>query len=170
MRYTIDPERSRVWIEATSSLHPIHTGTAGLEGFVDLELDPSGRVDLRAAVTGELSLPVRRLTSGHPLEDRELLKRIDVRRHPTIDGVLQALEPSGEEGSYLVSGVVSFRGVSRPHRDTMTIGALDDRTVTLAGSSRFDVRHFGMEPPRVLLLRVDPEVRVRVEILATTPD
>jgi hypothetical protein len=38
-RYTIIPERSRVWIDARSSVHPIHSTTDGLEGFVDLHAD-----------------------------------------------------------------------------------------------------------------------------------
>ena len=29
----------------------------------------------------------------------------------------------------------------------------------------FDIREFGMEPPRILMLKVEPEVTVRVEIL-----
>jgi hypothetical protein len=38
-RYTIIPERSRVWIDARSSVHPIHSTADGLEGFVDLDAD-----------------------------------------------------------------------------------------------------------------------------------
>jgi hypothetical protein len=38
--------------------------------------------------------------------------------------------------------------------------------VTLAGRSTFDIRDFGMEPPRILMLKVQPEVAVRVEIVA----
>ena len=30
----------------------------------------------------------------------------------------------------------------------------------------FDIRDFGMEPPRILMLKVQPEVTVRVEIVA----
>ncbi len=48
----------------------------------------------------------------------------------------------------------------------MTIDKLDDKTIRLAGSSRFDVRDYGLEPPRILTLKVEPEVDVRVEILA----
>ena len=48
----------------------------------------------------------------------------------------------------------------------MTIGAVDEQTIQLAGKSQFDIREFGMEPPRVLLLKVSPEVDVRVEIFA----
>ncbi len=93
-------------------------------------------------------------------------KRIDARRYPTIDGVLDKMERLGDDGSYGVSGEITFRGVSRHHRDEMTIHALDDETVQLAGRSRFDIRDFGMEPPRMLMLKVEPEVDVRVEIVA----
>jgi hypothetical protein len=36
----------------------------------------------------------------------------------------------------------------------------------LEGESTFDVRDFGMEPPKILMLRVHPEVNVRVQIFA----
>ena len=43
---------------------------------------------------------------------------------------------------------------------------MDDRTIRLTGASDFDIRDFGMEAPKVLLLKVEPEVQVRVEIYA----
>jgi polyisoprenoid-binding protein YceI len=165
-RYRIDPERSTVSIDARSSLHPIHSTTNGLEGYVDLELEPDGTVDLTAKPAGQLSLPVSRLSSGNRMEDRELQKRIDARRYPTISGVLQQMEGAGGNGSYRVSGEVTFRGVSRPHEDEMTIHAVDDHTIELAGTSRFDVREFGMAPPRILMLKVEPDVDIRVDIVA----
>ena len=166
VRYRIDPERSTVSIDARSSLHPIHSMTNGLDGYVDLELEPDGAVDLTAKPDAQLSLPVTRLSSGNRMEDRELQKRIDARRYPTINGVLEQIKRADSNGSYRVSGVVTFRGVSRPHEDEMTIHVTDDRTIELAGTSRFDIREFGMEPPRILMLRVDPEVDVRVDIVA----
>ena len=36
----------------------------------------------------------------------------------------------------------------------------------LAGETTFDMRDFGMEPPRILMLRVEPDVTVRVTIVA----
>ena len=48
----------------------------------------------------------------------------------------------------------------------MTIHAVDDQTVALAGQSRFDIREFGIEPPRILMLKVEPEVDVQVDIVA----
>jgi len=86
--YRIVPDRSRVWIDARSSLHPIHSTTDGLEGYIDLDARDGEQVDRGVQPLGKLSFPVARLSSGNPLEDRELYRRIDARRFPTIDGVL----------------------------------------------------------------------------------
>jgi hypothetical protein len=48
----------------------------------------------------------------------------------------------------------------------MRISRVDERTVQLEGRSRFDIRDFGMEPPKVLMAKVEPEVDIRVEIFA----
>lgn len=165
-RYRIVPEQSHVWFDARSSLHPIHSGTDGLEGYIEIDFAPDGAVDLAAQPSGKLSLPVSRLSSGNRIEDRELHKRIDARRYPTIEGVLDKMERSGADGSYDVSGQITFRGVSRHYKDELSVHPVDDETVQLAGKSRFDIRDFGMEPPRMLMLKVDPEVDVRVEIVA----
>ncbi|HUE06093.1 MAG TPA: YceI family protein [Acidimicrobiales bacterium] len=169
-RYAIVPDRSTVWIEARSNVHPIQSTTSGLEGFVELALGPTGSVDLADAPVGRLSLNVERLKSGNRLEDREMQKRVDARRHPRIEGVLDSVVGDGKDGRYRVSGDVTFRGVSRHHEDLMDISKVDDRTIRLAGSSRFDIRDFGMEPPKVLMLKVEPVVDVRVDILAVEDD
>jgi len=165
-RYQIVPEKSQVWIDARSSLHPIHSSTDGLEGYVDLELATDGSIDLSDKPVGKLSLAVSRLSSGNRMEDREMNKRIDARRFPSIEGVLDEMERDGNDGTYRVSGEITFRGVARTYRDQMTIQAVDDRTIKLEGKSRFDIREFGMEPPRMLMLKVEPEVDVRVDIVA----
>jgi polyisoprenoid-binding protein YceI len=165
-RYRIAPERSQVWIDARSNVHPIHSSTDGLEGYVDVEFESSGALSMAPSPAGTLSLAVSRLTSGNRLEDRELQKRIDARRYPTIDGTLGQVERNGSDGTYRGSGDITFRGVSCHHEDAMQIRALDDKTIELAGSSRFDIRKFGMEPPRMLMLKVEPEVDIRVEIVA----
>jgi hypothetical protein len=165
-RYVIVPDRSTVWIEARSNVHPIQSSTSGLQGFVELELEPTGQVDLGEAPVGRLSLAVDRLKSGNRLEDREMQKRVDAKRHPRIEGVLETVVGDGKDGSYRVSGDITFRGVARHHEDLMDISRVDERTIRLAGESHFDIRDFGMDPPKVLMLKVEPVVDVRVEIFA----
>jgi polyisoprenoid-binding protein YceI len=163
LRFAIDPDRSRVWIDASSSIHPIRSSTTGLRGWVELEV-ADGRVD-PATAHGWLELPVDRLSSGNPLNDREMKRRIDARRHPTITGELTGLERV-DGTRYLVRGDVTFRGVARSYEGDMDIAASDDGTVRLEGERVFDIRDFGMQPPRILMLRVHPEVAVRVSIEA----
>ena len=129
-------------------------------------LTPEGVIDAASRTAGQLSLAVNRLSAGHPVEDRELQRRIDASRYPKIEGVLDQIVPSGDNGNYRVSGDITFRGVARRCDDEMTVAALDADTVQLTGKSRFDIRDFGMEPPRVLMFRMEPEVGVSVEIVA----
>lgn len=165
-RYRIVPERSRLWIEAKSTLHPIHTETEGLEGHIELDTSSDGSPVFGEPPVGKLSLAVTRLRSGNILEDRELQRRIDARRFPTIDGMLTTARRVDGTQRYLVSGDLAFRGVARECRDELTVEVIDERTVKLEGQSTFDIRDFGMEPPKILLLRVEPQVSVRIEVIA----
>lgn len=164
-RYRIVPTRSRVWIEARSNVHPIHTEATGIEGWLDMDID-DGKINVDQPLLGHLEFPVDNLKSGNALEDRELQRRIDVRRYPTIVGDLKSMKQTDEPSSYIVEGDLTFRGTSRSYEDEMTVQLLDDRTVSMAGQSVFDIRDFGMDPPRILMLKVQPEVTVRVELVA----
>ena len=166
-RYRIEPERSRIWIDGRSTLHPIHSTTDGLEGFIEFDLSDDGEVVDDARPTGRLTLPSVRLSSGNSLEDRELHRRIDTQRFPTVEGVLTGIHRVGTANRYQVSGDLEFRGVSKRCEDEMTVTVIDERTIRLEGQSTFDIRDFGMQPPRMLMLKVEPEVAVRVEIVAT---
>jgi hypothetical protein len=165
-RYEIVPDRSTVWIDATSSVHPIHSEVRGVTGHVELEFGPDGDVDLRAVPTGRMELLVEKMSSGNPLNDREMRRRVEARRFPSIVGEMTGMEAAADgRGGYTVRGNVTFKGVTKAYEDCMRVAARED-LVVLEGEHRFDVRDFGMEPPRILMLKVHPEVAVRVEITA----
>ena len=77
------------------------------------------------------------------------------------------MKADGTDGRFTVAGDVAFRGVTRSYEDGMSVSRIDPETIQLDGQATFDIRDFGMEPPRILLLRVEPDVTVRVEIVAT---
>lgn len=159
-----------MWIEARSNVHPIHTEAEGIDGWLDLDItsgsDDTSRVNIDQTLLGHLEFPVDNLKSGNAFEDRELRRRIDSRRYPNITGDLKSMKQADGSSDYIVGGDLTFLGVTRSYEDTMTVAEVDDRTVTLAGASMFDIRDFGMEPPRILMLKVQPQVSVRVEIVA----
>ena len=165
-RYRIVPDQSQVWIDASSSVHPIHSHTEGLTGEVELTFGADGALDLGAPVGGGLSLSTDRLRSGNPLQDRELRRRIEATRFPTIDGELVAIAAGDEDGHYEVEGDVSFKGVANRYVGDMAIARREDGSVSLQGAASFDVRDFGMDPPKILVLQVHPVVSIRVDVLA----
>jgi len=166
-RYRIIPERSWVEIRARSNVHPIETRTVGLVGFLELALLSDGRVDLTSPASGAVSLRVANLSSGNPLQDRELRRRIDARRYPSIEGALVDMRATGTADRYVVRGDVTFRGVTRTVEDEMTVISVGDAgALEWEGEATFDVRDFGMDPPKILLFRVEPDVRVKAHIVA----
>jgi polyisoprenoid-binding protein YceI len=169
-RFRIVPERSWMWIDARSNLHGIHHRCDGLEGHVELTVTDDGVVDLTAPASGRVTFDAARLSSGNVLETRELHRRIDVRRFPTIEGTLVDLQRLDGADRYLVAGDLTFRGVTRRHRDEMRIRVVDDATLSLEGQSTFDIRDFGMAPPSLLFLKVEPMVDVRIGIVAVRDD
>jgi polyisoprenoid-binding protein YceI len=161
--FRIDPDRSKVWIEARSSMHPIHGEAEGLEGSIEAEV-AEGRIDVSGEPRIQIELPVERLRSGKKLEDAEMLRRIDARRYPRILG--ETTELKENNGRYRIRGDLTFHGVTRQVEGEVTISAPDERSLVIEGEQIFDIRDFGVEPPKILMFKVHPDVRVRVQVFA----
>jgi polyisoprenoid-binding protein YceI len=154
-RYSIEPASSQVWISGSSSVHPIHATATGLEGWVDAT---------ERELAGEVRIDVDRLKSGNGLVDRETRRRIDAARFPQIVGIVTSAEPR-DGGRFAVAGTVAFRGVECEVEGQLDI-ALRDGLLVIEGEQTFDVRDWGLEPPRLALLKVHPEVDVRIHVEA----
>jgi polyisoprenoid-binding protein YceI len=154
-RLRIVPERSRVFIDASSSVHPIHSETSSLEGWFQTEPQPGGR----------LELAVGQLGSGNPLIDREMKRRIDARRYPTIAGELTEMKATAD-GRFAARGTLTFRGVTREVEGELQVTDDGNGGAHITGSQVFDVRDFDFEPPKILMLKVHPDVTVRIDIVA----
>ena len=156
-RYDIVGEGSEVTIGATSSLHAITGHADELRGWIDLE---------GTQITGaRIELDAQRLGWGNPLLDRETRRRIDTAKHPTIVGTMTTLG-SRDDASMGLRGTIAFHGVEREVGGSVTVTTEVDGAVLIEGEQVFDVRDWGLEPPRLLMLKVDPEIRVSVRVLA----
>ncbi|HWF15702.1 MAG TPA: YceI family protein [Acidimicrobiales bacterium] len=165
-RYSFDSIRSCVWVSGRSSLHPINTETRGITGWFEASARDDGSLDLDSPISGELQLAVEKLTSGNQLYDHELRRRIDARRYPTIEGRVSRIVADGSHPRYSVTGDIVFHGKSRSFEHVMEIQIGKDE-VSLTGDYVFDIREFGMKPPSMLMIRVYPEIAVRVELYGT---
>lgn len=165
-RYEVLPGESWVWVRARSSLHPIDSESAGLAGYVEAEVLQDGSVDLSVIPKARIEMEIQRLSSGNALYDREMRRRVDSQRWPVIRGEMTSMQDGGRDGCYLVSGDVTFRGVTRRYRDEVMVSSPAPATICLQGEHTFDLREFSFDPPRIMMLRVHPEVKVRVLVTA----
>jgi polyisoprenoid-binding protein YceI len=161
-RYTFDADRSCVWINARSNLHPINSETRGIRGWVEATAQADGTLDVDS-VSGMLEVWAHRLSSGNRLYDLELRRRIDAKTYPTIAGQIIRVAAAQRPGEYLVTGDLTFHGKTRTFEHEMVI-AITDGAISLKGDYVFDIQQFNMKPPSMLMLKVYPEIAVRVEL------
>lgn len=160
-RFVVDPARSQVWIDGSSTVHPVRATATGLEGMFEADVVDGA---ISSPVSGRIEIAVERLRSGNPLVDRETRRRVDARRYPTIEG--RVTETLGVDGPRArVRGVIDFRGESRTVEGALDITPTEDG-VHIEGQQTFDVRDWGLDPPRLLALKVHPQVEVRVSVEA----
>lgn len=166
-RYELDPDASQVWIEGSSSVHPIRATATGLTGWVEVTVR-GGRTAAGSGLEGEVRIEVDRLESGNPLVDRETRRRIDARHHPEVVGTVVTAERLAPD-RFALTGDIAFRGEVCRVRGEVLVHR-DGSSLVVEGSQRLDVRDWGLQPPRVALLRVHPDIEVRIRLVARRPE
>jgi hypothetical protein len=159
------PERSVVLIEVRSSVGPISFGAIGLEGTVEAEV-AHGVLRPGTQPAAHVEIEVNGLRSGNKLYDAELMRRIDARHFPTARIDLTRTTAVGETNRFRLGGEMSFHGVRRTVEGAVSVNVVDDRRLVVTGEQVFDIRDFDVPSPTVLMLRIYPDVRVRLHVEA----
>ena len=170
-RYRFVPAESRLFIHASSSIHGISTDADGVEGSVELTIRADGSIDPTRPRRGSLRFEIARLSSGNPLYDIETERRIDARRYPLVEAALSRLDVIGPTDDATgvrcaVAGTLSFHGVSRSLDGEIEVRRLAEKALRITGERVLDVRDWDIHPPRLGLIKVHPEVQVRLEAVA----
>jgi PadR family transcriptional regulator PadR len=159
--FHVDPGRSVVMIEVRSTVGPLSFGAVGVTGTLLAAVD-DGALRTDISPSGRLEIDLSGLSSGNSLYDAELLRRIDARRFPTAIVELQECEPSGPGARYRLRGEVTFHDVTRPALGTVQVEIFHDHRLVVTGEQVFDIRDFAIPSPTMLMLRIYPDVRVRL--------
>lgn len=159
-RYEVDGERSTVLVAARSSMGAMVFQTQGLRGHVDAVVD-QGIVSTEGGPTAEVEIDVRTLYSGNDLYDAELMRRIDARRFPTCH--LRLVRASSLTVTRLsIEGEMEFHGVSRPAEGIVDVESASEERLVVTGAKELDIRDFDVPAPRVLMMKIYPEVQVQL--------
>lgn len=144
-RYRLVAERSKIWADARSSLHPISLETTGLEGLLEMTI-VDGHIDTSAPVSGSVELDASLLKTGNGLYDRELERKLEMRKYPRVRGRVISVKALDSGTSYRVQGELSLRGQTSQVQGDVRMRIIDATTVEFQGEQTIDIRNF--EPSR----------------------
>ncbi len=164
-RFRLVPDRSVVMVEVRSTVGPISFGALGVTGWVEAEL-ADGAIRPGTQPAARLEIAVDGLRSGNSVYDAELLRRISARRFPNVTLDLRDCVASGSENRYRLAGELTFHGATRPVDGTVNVEVASERRLVVTGEQVFDIRDFDVPSPTVLMLRIYPDVRVRLHVEA----
>lgn len=156
-------------VDARSTVGPISFGTIGVEGSLYAEF-ADGVVNTDVPPTGWLTVDVTGFSSGNNLYDAELQRRIDSRRFPTARVELVDSAPNTAGSRYRLRGELTFHGISRMAEGTVCVESLSRDRIAISGEQVFDIRDFAVPSPTMLMLRIFPDVRIRLHAEAERAD
>jgi polyisoprenoid-binding protein YceI len=165
VRYAVDPSQSSLSADAQSTLHTVHTSVSGVAGFIEAAWNPDGTLAMTPEPKMHVEFPVDQLRSGNAMQDREMRKLIDSARFPKVAADLTGIEPLVSAGRYKATGEITLAGRSRAYGGEFSIANDGDR-LTLDGEVNLDIRDFGLKPPNLIILKVDPMLSVRLRLVA----
>lgn len=156
-RFVVDEATATASFLASSSVHTIRS-SAAVSGWFDADIE-GGRFGAASSISGHLEIPVEGLSSGNPIIDREMRRRAGSDRHLQIVGDIESTLEI-ETTCATITGMIDFFGESELVEGEIRLLS----GPRIAGIGEFDVRWWGFEPPKFLMLRVDPIVTVEIDL------
>jgi polyisoprenoid-binding protein YceI len=153
-----------VLVEARSNVGTVSFGSTQVTGTIEAVRD-GDLVDTARGPSAVLSVPLASLSSGNALYDAELQKRLAVNRYPDVTIEMVDAEAGGGN-SYHVSGRVTIHGVTSTLHGGVMLTFPEPDAVLVTGEQTIDIRDFDIDVPSVLMLRIYPDVKVSIQLLA----
>jgi polyisoprenoid-binding protein YceI len=163
-RFRAVPEESTFWAELESNAHPVEVKTAGIYGYVEAAFNGDGQLDPSLPHRAQLAFWVEDMNSGNELRDVEMMRRMDPRRHPSIEWTVRKVTSRGD-GRVRASCEVTVHGRTRTFEEDFRMSKAPGLLV-IEGEHDFDMRDFGIVPPKFLWLWIEPRLKARVRIVA----
>ena len=169
-RFLLVGELCELTATARSTLHPVRA-VAPLSGWVEATVT-DGEPRPGAPVTARLELPLSTLRVDNALLGREVDRRLEAKRHPLVIAEVERVTAELDDatgaatGRYRVAGQLTLHGVRQPLTGTARLRVGPGGELAVSGRTRLDIRDFGLRPPSMLGLRVQPEVDVVLRIVA----
>jgi polyisoprenoid-binding protein YceI len=163
--YRVDGAGSTLIVRARSSVHDTNTTFDKVTGTV--QGDPAALET--SGATARFEVHMASFDAGDWLKNRKLKKDLDLDAHPIASFELRELRDvvraEGTRFEATAIGAIRYRGreVAMEIRGS---GTMDERGIEATGSFELDIRELGMQPPKILMFKVEPEVTIEVTLRA----
>lgn len=157
-------EGSRIEITARAPLHSTHATCSAVSGRFRADL--VGSVP-KGEVAGFAEVEVKSFKSGNRLLEMNTLRHIGARAHPTARFEIDSVEPLEDAPvtRVRVRGFMRFHGTTREIEADPTV-TTEDGIVTISGDWTLRQSDFGLNPPRLAILKVDDDIEVEFRLVA----
>lgn len=153
---------SVVELNAKSSVHPIHGEIRQVRGEAEVEVK-DGQIQLDPAPSAFIESDVDQLQTGKKLEDIALRKQIEAKKFPTVRYELQSV--TGGPERFQVTGAFTFHGQTQQFSEEAT-ARIDGDALHVEAEHTFDIRDFGVQPFKILSLKIEPDVNLKLHLVA----
>ncbi len=165
LRYSVSRAESVLSFQAKSTLHEVSGKNTMLDGFIEAGLNDEGRLIFDPLPTMHLDFLVEQLRSGNSMLDQQMWKLIDSKRFPRITADLRTLVPTDSPFQFSGSGDITLAGRIKRYGGEISF-SVRGTDLVFEGDLDVDIRDFGLTPPNLLFIRVDPVVKVHLHLVA----
>jgi polyisoprenoid-binding protein YceI len=151
---------SVVELSADSSVHPIHGDIRNLRGEATVDVADGKLVP--AGASAWIEADTEELQTGKKLEDIALRKQIEVKKYPTVRYEVRSVD--GGPDTFKVTGAFTFHGVTQEFVEEVK-ASIDGGKLQVEAEHQFDIRDFGVQPFKILTMRIHPEVNLKVHLV-----
>lgn len=153
IRYTSQPNTSRMTIDGTSTIHDWTVESRLVGGFFEAGPeffnDPATAEEHKPKVSAVI--PVRSIKSDKPGMDSVMHEAMKEKDHPRITYSLKEmkLKEKTAAGAALfdATGELTVAGVTKPHAMVVAMSRIDENTLKFAGTNSVKMTDFGIKPP-----------------------
>ncbi len=163
-KYVADPKACRLEVNATSNIHDTSSTFSNVTG----ELTADAATVETAGATGSFRVDMSVFDAGDFLKNRKLKKELDAKKYPEATFQMSSLENVAKDGDQFrgtAKGTLSYRGKELAV-EIAGEGTMSDAELRVKGSFELDIRKVGMQPPKILMFKMEPDVRVEITLVA----
>jgi polyisoprenoid-binding protein YceI len=165
VRFEADPDKSKVRVDGTSTVHDWHVETPSINGYIEFKIDVPADADtetIRKAIvanpqaTCEVAIASKSLKSEKKDMDKKMYESLKADRHQDILYQLTAIElkdPKADSNEFKVktTGNLSIAGVTRELKMQMTLNVVDATHLRVTGELWMNMSDFKLKRPEAML-------------------